>query len=171
MNLKSIICLCFCFSILAVSSKTHFFPLTEEETAPLLCQPHQKVKTCPNHGPCNFLELYSPAHPETTYFTSKLCSWLRRESGQPASMPLPRAGTGTLPISPGTRLPLKRKHAVTLRQFTGCKPSWHWGAVILMDAGRKMEISMVMTGLDLVIKEKWDWAIIQMEVFIQKKIT
>ena len=57
-----------------------------------------------------------------------------------------------LPISPGTCLPWKLKQAVTLRQFTGCWPSWHWGAVMLMEAGRKMETSTVMTGLALQVR-------------------
>lgn len=53
------------------------------------------------------------------------------------------------PICPGTCLPLKRRQRVTLKQLMCCEPSWHCGAVMLMAAGRKMDMSTVMTGLDL----------------------
>jgi hypothetical protein len=62
----------------------------------------------------------------------------------------------SLPISPGTWFPWNLKQTVTFRQFTGCCPSWHWGAVMLIELGRKMETSTVMTGLALHGKRgKW----------------
>lgn len=48
MNLQSINCMC---SVLAVSPKTRFPPFTEEEVAPLLYWPHQKVKEVPREPP------------------------------------------------------------------------------------------------------------------------
>lgn len=151
------------FSVLAASLRTHVPPFTVEETAPSITSASWEGKNKPRRFPGN-LQLSGMVQPNSPYFTlEQLISYKSsvtdskgspQLSGQPASMPLPRAGAGALPISPGTRLPLKRKHAVTLRQLTGCKPSWHWGAVILMEAGRKMEMSMVMTGLDLEINRE-----------------
>lgn len=50
------------------------------------------------------------------------------------------------PICPGSCRPRKRMQTVMLKQFMLWRPSWHCDTVMLMEAGRKMETSTVMTG-------------------------
>lgn len=50
------------------------------------------------------------------------------------------------PMCPGSCLPLKRMQTVIMKQLVFWLPSWQCGAVMLMDAGRNMETSTVMTG-------------------------
>lgn len=49
-------------------------------------------------------------------------------------------------MCPGSCLPLKRMQTVTLKQLVFWLPSWQCGAVMLMDAGREMATSTVITG-------------------------
>lgn len=50
------------------------------------------------------------------------------------------------PMCPGSCLPLNRMQTVTLKQLVFWLPSWQCGAVMLMDAGREMATSTVITG-------------------------
>lgn len=50
------------------------------------------------------------------------------------------------PMCPGSCLPLKRMQTVTLKQLVFWLPSWQCGAVMLMDVGREMATSTVITG-------------------------
>lgn len=50
------------------------------------------------------------------------------------------------PIWPGSSLPRKRMQTVTLKQLRFWGPSWHWGTEMLMETGKKMETSTVITG-------------------------